>query len=192
MTLSTSHLIAVDRLRTRTTQCFTLLIWLIKVKPHISPSNSDGKEIILMMQNAAIETSLVSFRCLNEFFRGRDRRHRKDDVIAEDYFGYKTPGPFLTDLESINLNKKLLHLTYQDETLDAFGWKIAAWTTKGIPQIMSFFQFIAHQLPFNDPTRGKIESELPHWNSFLLQTVQLASAQRSPKEPVSLIEKLKS
>lgn len=140
-----------------------------------------------MMQNAAIETSLVSFRCLNEFFRQRDTKHRKNDVIAEDYFGYKSPGPFLSEAESSSLNKRLLHLTYQEEALDAFGWKIAAWTAKGVPQMMAFFRFVAERLPDGDSSRTRIELELPHWQILVDQSAQLALSEmqqvsfRAPK-----------
>jgi hypothetical protein len=186
MNLSPKESIAIGRLRTRTTQCFTLLIWLRKVRPLIRPSNEDGGEIITMMQNAMIETSLISFRCLNEFLRPRDAKHRKDDVIAEDYFNYRSSGPFLSDTESATLNKRLLHLTYQDETLDGFSWKVADWTERGIPRITAFFRFVMEQLPDGDPLRSKLESEVSHWLDLLDDTAQLSKSERQKaSEPES-------
>jgi len=65
--------------------------------------------------NATIESSLLSIRILNDFFRADGF---PTDIKAHHYNGFSSPGEFLTSAERTDINKHLAHLT--TERADAF------------------------------------------------------------------------
>jgi len=175
MPTANEHNLALDRLHTRTTQCFTLLVWITKVRPHLHAGDDNGAHILVMMNNAAVETALISFRSLNEFFRKRDDRHRSDDVVAEDFHGFISAGPFLSATESRDLNKRVMHLTYQEMPLSGVSWKIADWTARGIPRVIEFLQHLEKSLSPTDPEVARTKREIPSFRQMALQTADLAA-----------------
>lgn len=62
------------------------------------------------VSNAALESSLMSIRDLDDFFGSSGKN--KDDVVAAD-FQYHGTKAFLTLDERTGINKKLAHLTYR-------------------------------------------------------------------------------
>jgi hypothetical protein len=60
-----------------------------------------------MIHNAALDSTLLNIRCLNEFF-GSNRQ--KDDIRAGDFSGVMMP-PFLSPHEARDINKYLAHIT---------------------------------------------------------------------------------
>lgn len=149
----------------------------------LQPGNEDGYELISVMSNAAIETSLLSFRCLNEFFRKRDGKHRVDDVVAEDFSGFVSTGPFLSDDESRLINKRVMHLTYHETPLSQIGWQIADWTARGIPRIIDFLEHLIRSLPATDVEATKATRAIPHLRILMQQTAELAARQFSNRTP---------
>lgn len=69
-----------------------------------------GEERSITVKNAALESSLMSIRDLDDFFGSAGKQ--KDDVIALD-FGFSANGRFLSADEREGINKKLAHLTYR-------------------------------------------------------------------------------
>jgi hypothetical protein len=75
---------------TRTMQCFAFYIWKTRFA-HLCAQNRDPA--VIVMENAAVESTLMSVRDLDSFFRPR---RQPDDIVAEDYTGFANPGPFLS------------------------------------------------------------------------------------------------
>jgi hypothetical protein len=65
----------------------------------------------ITIKNAALESSLMSIRDLDDFFLCRTDT-RQDDLIASDY-GFPAGRNFLSGAERDEINKKLAHLTYR-------------------------------------------------------------------------------
>lgn len=65
----------------------------------------------ITIKNAALESSLMSIRDLDDFFLSRADA-RQDDLIAADY-GFPAGRNFLSGVERDAINKKLAHLTYR-------------------------------------------------------------------------------
>lgn len=65
----------------------------------------------ITIKNAALESSLMSIRDLDDFFLSRTDA-RQDDLIASDY-GFPSNRNFLSADERDAINKKLAHLTYR-------------------------------------------------------------------------------
>ena len=67
------------------------------------------------LRNATIESSLLSIRILNDFFRADGF---PTDIKAHHYGGFCSPGEFLSATERTDINKHLAHLT--TERADTF------------------------------------------------------------------------
>jgi hypothetical protein len=63
-----------------------------------------------IFSNACMESSLVSLRILNEFFKPE---RTKDRITASQYPHYSTPGPFLSEADVQHINDHLGHLTWR-------------------------------------------------------------------------------
>ncbi len=92
----------------RAFQCFALYHWRTRI--HGDPRASTDPAFALL-QNAALESSLMSIRDLDDFFASRSGS-RSDDIIAVDY-GFPSGLGFLSPDEREAINKKLAHLTYR-------------------------------------------------------------------------------
>jgi hypothetical protein len=91
----------------RAFQCFALYHWRTRI--HGDPRTRTDPAFALL-QNAALESSLMSIRDLDDFFASRPGS-RTDDIIAIDY-GFPQGRGFLSPDERDAINKKLAHLTY--------------------------------------------------------------------------------
>ena len=89
-------------------QTFSYYHWwsLEKLNPSFATDTT-----CITIKNAALESSLMSIRDLDDFLLS-DQNARPDDLIAADY-GFPSNRSFLTDLEREAINKKLAHLTYR-------------------------------------------------------------------------------
>lgn len=96
---------------TRGFQMFAYYHWFrLKI---LQPSIVDDSTCITL-RNAALESSLMSIRDLDDFFASSSGA-RADDMIATD-FDFPAGRSFLTADERNAINKKLAHLTYQATT----------------------------------------------------------------------------
>jgi hypothetical protein len=92
----------------RAFQCFALYHWRTRI--HNDPRASTDPAFALL-QNAALESSLMSIRDLDDFFASRSGS-RADDIVGIDY-GFPPCRGFLSTDERDAINKKLAHLTYR-------------------------------------------------------------------------------
>jgi hypothetical protein len=179
MATQEERLIALDRLHTRVTQCFTLLVWRNRARPVLKSVSNFGDENLALLQNAAIEVSLLSVRTLNEFFRPRTSQTRPDDIVAEDYPGYRTPGAFLTDKESRELNKRLFPITCQSQNLTEVSWNIAEMTVRAATRAADFLQHLVRDDQLSEPERKKAAGSLVGTLRLIEQTRAAAAEERS-------------
>jgi hypothetical protein len=100
------------------------------------------------IKNAALESSLMSTRDLDDFFLSKPKQ--PDDLVASDY-GFSTGQNFLTQSERQTINKKLAHLTYQS-TLELQKdpmrknprtWNYAAIINRAGRALVSFLKHLA-------------------------------------------------
>lgn len=98
-------LAALPHVRYTIDQALAWMIWRLREKDFRSLP-VDQK---LILQNACIESGLISLRILNEFFK---KEKTKDLIKASHYMGDDTPGAFLTREEDQKINDHLAHLTW--------------------------------------------------------------------------------
>lgn len=112
-------------------------------------------ERCLTIKNAALESSLMSIRDLDDFFLSK--RKKPDDMIASD-FGFHCDKGFLTEAEREAINKKLAHLTYraaqelQQDPLrqNPRTWNNAEMVNRAFGQFLKFLNHLEFNFFVND------------------------------------------
>lgn len=92
------------------------------VRKQTDPQHADS---VLVMRNCAIESFLLHYRALREFFSGQQKM-KDDDLKATDYLStWQTSALWVTDkAEADRINKRLAHLSTKRTTLDN-NWDLA-------------------------------------------------------------------
>ncbi len=117
---------------------------------------------------ASLESSLVNLRALNEFFRAR--QSIQDDMRATQWPGYTTPGPFMSEDDEKEINKRLAHLTWHRETPHE-GHFVRKNLGLAVERIVHFLRFLrADFLTLQDPLLARVndlekslQQVLPEW-----------------------------
>jgi hypothetical protein len=101
-------------------QTFTALKLFHEVVVPVLHEKGLHKEIDIL-NNASLESQLLFLRKLNEFFmrlpenepdkKKRNKRLKEDDLRAEHYTGFTSPGAFLSDTDEAELHKRVGHIT---------------------------------------------------------------------------------
>lgn len=104
---------------------------------------------LMIIQNAALESTLVSLRALNEFFT---LGGRNDDIRAEQFPNYKAREPFLSKDDCSLIHKHLAHLSWQRVKSESFqGWQPKRLMTEAILNMLHFLDYLEKEfLSFTD------------------------------------------
>ncbi len=92
--------------------CVAHDLYHIEVIP-VLRKNGMPEETISIVNNASLEAQLLFLRKLNEFFEPVPAK-KADDLRAEHYFGFKSPGPFLSNEDEAELHKRVGHITLKE------------------------------------------------------------------------------
>lgn len=115
-------------------QALAWLLWDVR-KTEFSAWPEEQRAIL---KNACIESSLLSIRILNEFFRNE---RTKQLIKAVHYMGSDSPGPFLDGAEAQKINDHLAHLTWARLEDDAPPWS-EELTARALERCHVFLAFI--------------------------------------------------
>lgn len=115
----------------------------------------------LTVRNAALESSLMSIRDLDDFFGGNGAY--ADDVIAAD-FHFPSCGRFLTSPERDGINKKLAHLTYrsvherrqQGANTNPKTWDFADLVGRAMQKFVDFLDYLETTFFASDPAQRSL------------------------------------
>jgi hypothetical protein len=150
---------ALVHIRYTIDQLVSVLYWS-QVEAHL-PLEELPKTIF---RNACTESSLVSLRILNEFFKAEKT---KDRITASHYPGFKSPGPFLSKNELQRLNDHLAHLTWERLDDPSPLWQDAMFDL-ALVACQQFLQHIVHHfLATTDRDYAPLSQELGAINAFL-------------------------
>jgi hypothetical protein len=106
-----------------------------------------------MTHNAALDSTLMSLRCFNEFF-GSERQ--KDDIRASDFPGI-TMQPFLAPDDAKAINKYLAHITAIRADIVTKHWFLDGMVLLGLQHGVDFLSTIETTFP---PTSEATLAEL--------------------------------
>lgn len=101
-----------------------------------------------MTHNAALDSTLISLRCFNEFF-GSNRQ--KDDIRADDFPGVAMR-PFLPPDEATAINKYLAHITIVRSDIVTKPWFLDDMVLLGLQHGIDFLSML--ETSFSPPTEA--------------------------------------
>jgi hypothetical protein len=119
---------------------WVLLPEFLKAKMKQEDSPVKPTEVMEVVRNATIESSLISLRALDEFFD--DKRGRPNDIRAHHYEGYSSPGRFLTKEEYDLIGRRIAHLTIDRADSSQEPWKITELIRRSCERAADFLAFI--------------------------------------------------
>lgn len=176
---------ALQDILSRAFQCFAYYHYYTRIHPNPGPNS--GSDLIAV-KNAALESSIMSIRDLDDFFTSNPRH--SDDMVAADY-GFPPGKQFLTRDERQGINKKLAHLTYQavrehrqlPPLHTARTWNNADLVSRAMARILDFFthletSFFASQpaqISFIQSARNCILQTLKNMNNIARQEMDFPS-----------------
>jgi len=105
-----------------------------------------------MMHNAALDSTLISLRCFNEFFGS----HRRDDDIRASDFPGVTMQPFLSRDDENAIHKYLAHITVTRSNTATKPWFVDHMVIFGLQHGVQFLSIIEDTFPPNTEA-GRIE-----------------------------------
>ena len=98
-----------------------------------------------MMHNAALDSTLISLRCFNEFFRSGGRR---DDVRAHHFPGVSM-APFLEPDDHQAIDKYLAHITLSRLDIVTKPWFLDEMTFHGLQHAIKFLSILDAGFPLH-------------------------------------------
>jgi len=113
--------------------------WIRRIKPRC-PQDEDLLRAYPAIDNATVESSLLSIRILDDFFG--NVKKKSDDVTASDFDSFPSATGFLTKDQREDINKSIAHLTMTrlDPTKTKYPY---ATLLKGvIPRCTDFLEFV--------------------------------------------------
>jgi hypothetical protein len=123
---------------------------------YCAPRNVAGEAtqaLAAMAHNAAMDSTLLNLRSLNEFFRTDGR---PDDIRAH-HFSCLSMSPFLTPADEEEINKHLAHLTFGRAEIDAKPWELDRLVVSGLQHGIQFLSFIDASFPvLSDAARTEL------------------------------------
>jgi hypothetical protein len=113
--------------------------WMTRIRPKC-PKDEALERAYPAIDNATIESSLLSIRILDDFFSVSKKK--PDDVIASDFDGSPASTAFLTKNQREDINKTIAHLTTTRLEPAGMKYPYASMLKGAIPQCTDFLEFV--------------------------------------------------
>jgi hypothetical protein len=113
--------------------------WITRIKPRC-PKDEELLRAYPAIDNATVESSLLSIRILDDFF-GNSKKN-PDDVTASDFDGFAASTGFLTKDQRKDINKSVAHLTMTRLDPTPTKYPYAALLKGAIPRCTDFLNFV--------------------------------------------------
>ena len=133
---------------------------------------------IKILNSASLEAQLLFLRKLNEFFmrlpenepdKQKKKRLKKDDLRAEHYTGFPSPGAFLSDPHEDELHKRVGHITLMEVRYDKKNWGkfINGYMPFAVGRMLKFCCFLRESYsPLSSATRKRVQSDIERLEEF--------------------------
>jgi hypothetical protein len=149
-------------------QALAWMVWRLRNK-EFTALPLDQKQIL---ENACIESGLISLRILNEFFK---KEKTKGLIKASHYMGSKSPGAFLTTEEERRINDHLAHLTWERVSDPSPPWS-EELTHRALQRCHIFLEYVLkHFLGASDPEHTPCLQEFEAITQYLEWAKRLTS-----------------
>lgn len=124
------------------------------------------------MNNAAVESSLINIRALNEFFKGGGR---EEDIRAHHFPGNFSKGPFLSRSEEERIHKLLAHLTARRLEGDSMSWDLFGHMIDALKRALEFLQHLNKHFTEMTAQDKRANSEMMKTTSMLITIIEKIS-----------------
>jgi hypothetical protein len=147
--------------------CVAHDLYHIEVIP-VLRKNGISEDAIHIVNNASLESQLLFLRKLNEFFKRlpkeKEKPLKEDDLRAEHYFGFKSPGPFLDDSAEKEIHKAVAHITLREVREGKKNWTelIRGSVPKAIITSLEFFRFLRDSNQLSSSMREEARYHIEH------------------------------
>lgn len=130
----------------------------------IAVLRKDGidEDLIHGLNNASLESQLLFLRKLNEFFKHlpKNRELEEDDLRAEHYSGFQSPGAFLRGPDEKEIHRRVGHITLLQVRYGPKNWAelINSSLPVAVDRLLQFFVFLRDSYPsLSAPTREDVQ-----------------------------------
>lgn len=149
---------AMEIVYTEMGHLFAYWIWWTRAKPLLLEDENfrNDKTSLIFLQNAAVTTSLLAIRKLNEFFRARpaDDDERDDDLRAYD-FGFGHTGAVLNPEDFKEIHKRIAHMTYRQVDFGKVSYELYDAVGLLLPRCKEFLDHVRGTLYADRETEQK-------------------------------------
>jgi hypothetical protein len=143
--------------------CYAHRLYHVAVVP-VLKRNGVHKDIIQIVDNASVEAQLMFLRKLNEFFKPLPKKNnlQDDDLRAEHYSGFQSPGAFLTGDQEREIHKRVGHITLKEARDQQMDWTklVNGCLPIAVDRLLTFFYFLRDEYPFLSNAAARKEVHL--------------------------------
>jgi hypothetical protein len=123
------------------------------------------ENLIHPINNASLESQLLFLRKLNEFFKPLPpgKKLEKDDLRAEHYSGFKSPGRFLSRADEKEIHRRIGHITLMNVRHGQKNWSelITGSLPLAVDRLLQFFCFLRDSYPsLSGATREEVQLDI--------------------------------
>jgi hypothetical protein len=189
---------AFDLVYNRLYRAFTLFIWIKRVHPMLAehPRFQEEKMPVFSIKNACVESTLMSLRDLDDFFRPRTAKDRDSDLRATDFRGFKSPGAFLSKGDRASINQHVAHLSYHPVWAGTTGiapdtlpyWNTADFVGKAARATFGFMDHLGRELAPKHPEKALEIGRLKRTFERLLKEMEDQAASETGSLPKDVNE----
>ena len=140
------------------------------------------REEIGILNNASLESQLLFLRKLNEFFmhlpenepnKQKRKKLKDDDLRAEHYAGFTSPGAFLSEDDEIELHRRVGHITLTEVRKKKKNWEefLNLYMPIAVHSMIDFCRFCRdkYQQPLSHSTKRKVKDYVQTLERFAIR-----------------------
>lgn len=121
------------------------------------------ENLIHAHNNASLESQLLFLRKLNEFFKHlpteEEKPLKEDDLRAEHYKDFRSPGPFLSGPDEDELHKRVGHITLIEVRRGKKDWTelVKSSLPIAVDRLLKFFCFLRDSYQLSSSKREDVQ-----------------------------------
>jgi len=144
-------------------QIFADYCWRVVVKPKlISHKDEITEGCAQIVQNACIESVLVFYRKIDEFYKPRlgKSNAKDDDLRAYDFPGFNLPNGIIDENSRTELHKRVAHITTREATDGKFAWNTMSASPNFVQHGRPFFNYLVNEFYSTDQEKRDLTKSM--------------------------------
>lgn len=108
-----------------------------------------------LVENGIVESQLIFYRRLNEFFYPRPKKEKFPDDLRAYKFGFEELSPFLRKDDEEELHKRAAHPTFREADTGKVSYEIYSTSWHGLRHGLRFMNYLRTNLFADIPEKTK-------------------------------------